>query len=155
MFAGGKSLDVVDVIWDREVRRCYKCQCYGHLAKFCTAATPVCGRCAGNHDTKECSGDATLKCSNCGEGHRAGDPKCRIQAAAVKKLKGRTQLTRKEHIITISKDLNLNSLKLHITLYCSFSSLHLFNYLCLSITNHHCHYDVFRSIFATRECWLP
>ena len=36
LFAWGKSHEAVEVLWDREVRRCYKCQRYGHVAKNCT-----------------------------------------------------------------------------------------------------------------------
>lgn len=38
---------------------------------------PVCVKCAGNHDSKQCTLDGVdIKCHNCGENHMANDLKC-------------------------------------------------------------------------------
>ena len=36
------------------VKRCNRCQKYGHYKAQCQASKPVCAQCSGNHDTTEC-----------------------------------------------------------------------------------------------------
>lgn len=49
------------------VTRCFRCQRYGHISKFCTNEKEVCGLCAKEHSTKECveSEGKNSKCVNC------------------------------------------------------------------------------------------
>ena len=79
---------MVDVLWDREVKRCFNCQRHGHLARACTMTTQTCGLdlWAGSHDTRACT-RTTFKCANCNSNHRAGDALCGAHVAAVKGVK--------------------------------------------------------------------
>lgn len=43
--------------------RCFNCNKYGHLSKFCTNDNS-CPKCAGDHKIKECKAEIS-KCSNC------------------------------------------------------------------------------------------
>ena len=76
---------LVEVNIDREVRRCYNCQGYGHTQANCRSPNPNCGKCAGNHITRNCSNEerAPLKCANCAGNHEAGDKSCQSQIKAV------------------------------------------------------------------------
>ena len=47
-----------------EVRRCYKCLGFNHMTDKCSAKSPVCPKCAGPHQLKECESDF-LKCTHC------------------------------------------------------------------------------------------
>ena len=76
------------------VRRCFKCQMFGHIAKDCRNDS-VCGVCAGthDHDTKNCSGQAC--CVNCKKAglapdkyaHSAFSSECLSYVKEQKKLK--------------------------------------------------------------------
>ena len=46
------------------VKRCNHCQGLTHWKDVCSAPNPVCGRCAGTHETRNCNID-TIKCANC------------------------------------------------------------------------------------------
>jgi hypothetical protein len=50
------------------VRRCFKCQKYGHTQELCSKPV-VCGKCAGNHRTLECAVEPrawkSLNCTGC------------------------------------------------------------------------------------------
>jgi len=46
-----------------DIKQCFKCQGYGHLAIACKAKE-VCGLCAGDHDTRKCQ-TGKEKCVNC------------------------------------------------------------------------------------------
>lgn len=86
VFAAGRRLIVVETDLNKEVRRCFRCQRYGHIAKVCKA-DHKCGRCAKPHDTKLCNSPDALKCVNCSKSHRSGDPVCPEQVKAVKRLR--------------------------------------------------------------------
>lgn len=67
-----------------DVRRCHRCQRYGHLGVACKAPTVVCARCAGPHHVTHCiGGKVTLRCASCAatgwaHDHASGDiSKCR------------------------------------------------------------------------------
>lgn len=71
--------------------RCYKCQQYGHTARFCRAATK-CGWCAGGHDWKDCpvKGKTEAKaCAACrgDKTHCALDSGCPSKLAAEARAK--------------------------------------------------------------------
>ena len=73
----GESLPVVAVDPHREVRRCYRCQRYGHKAAVCKGKER-CGKCAGDHRTSLCAGGPPL-CVNCGASHHSGSKSCTVQ----------------------------------------------------------------------------
>lgn len=71
--------------------QCFNCQKYGHIAKVCTAEAR-CGQCAGNHNTRECSGKQETRCSNCGRKHTSWHQSCPVKIAAkAKAVLNRTQ----------------------------------------------------------------
>lgn len=71
------------------VTRCYKCQQYGHSAKFCRDSNPTCGHCGCvGHSIKECSvRDKPPKCASCSRfkkpsDHKTGDEQCPAKKSA-------------------------------------------------------------------------
>ncbi len=76
------SCRVVEVLLDKEVRRCFNCQGYGHMQSSCRATKATCGKCAGTHRTRDCK-SLTWKCANCQGDHQAGDRFCKVQMQAV------------------------------------------------------------------------
>ena len=94
IFIGITSCRVYDRFF---VKRCNKCQEFGHYKENCTKAD-VCGYCSGDHPSEECrhkdSTDLTvLKCANCKannmecSGHSAFWSKCPSYIIAQKRLK--------------------------------------------------------------------
>jgi hypothetical protein len=66
---------------EEEVKRCLRCQKYGHFVQVCTSPVEVCGRCTENHRTGDCgvTDVGVLKCANCGkEGHGAVSRSCTV-----------------------------------------------------------------------------
>ena len=64
LFVGPHACKVYDNFY---VKRCYKCQKFGHVSSECSGKT-VCGHCAGPHSSWECtvSHDESKKCCiNC------------------------------------------------------------------------------------------
>ena len=59
--------------------QCHRCQSFGHTRAYCTLP-PVCVKCAGKHDTKECSKspETLATCSNCKESHTANYRGCPV-----------------------------------------------------------------------------
>lgn len=61
--------------------RCYKCQGFGHVAKYCKNKT-VCPHCADGHEQKDCGNkNRPARCANClmskkDCNHPIGHPKC-------------------------------------------------------------------------------
>ncbi|XP_050064894.1 uncharacterized protein LOC126553825 [Aphis gossypii] len=48
------------------VRRCHRCQRYGHTGVACKAPSVVCGRCAGSHHAAHCvARPALIRCTSC------------------------------------------------------------------------------------------
>lgn len=79
------SHKIVELDLNREVRRCYRCHKYGHLAATCKKPE-VCGRCAENHETKNCKAEIiNFKCVNCSGNHSSGHISCPEQVKAVKR----------------------------------------------------------------------
>lgn len=66
--------------------RCFKCQRYGHVAKYCRGEQR-CKRCGGPHDFKTCTCSENFLCANCSGGHPASYSKCPTRAAAIKRKK--------------------------------------------------------------------
>lgn len=48
-----------------DLRRCFRCCAYGHIAANCKATNSACGLCAGHHETKDCPKTNQNKCVNC------------------------------------------------------------------------------------------
>ena len=46
------------------VRRCFKCQGFGHIAQDCPSKSHVCANCAGDHKTEGCQ-SSDICCANC------------------------------------------------------------------------------------------
>jgi len=67
----------------QDVKQCFKCQRYGHLAASCKNEE-ACGICAGPHDTRKCTKVEQEKCVNCGrkggpDGHSATSRRCPVR----------------------------------------------------------------------------
>ena len=60
--------------------QCYNCQKCGHIAKICTVDSK-CGHCAGEYNTRNCTGKKDVRCSNCGKGHKIWDQSCSVRVA--------------------------------------------------------------------------
>lgn len=69
--------------------RCYKCQSFGHVAKYCKNKV-VCPHCAEGHEGKECKNkNRPARCANClsakkDSGHAIGHPRCPEYVRATK-----------------------------------------------------------------------
>lgn len=100
IYLSGRRCRVTELDLHREVRRCFKCQQYGHLLKDCQSKSDVCGRCAGPHRTSTCQiqDQNSFRCSNCkrrpdhlksvSDGrHQAGDRYCPEQMKAVERYR--------------------------------------------------------------------
>ena len=80
VYIGWSSLRVRDFI---SVSRCYKCQSYGHVSKYCRAANETCGHCGGEGHAFKCCpkvNDAPT-CINCKRAsrpceHSSRSPEC-------------------------------------------------------------------------------
>ena len=90
LFTFSRRFRVVEVDLNREVRRCFRCQTYGNIAKSANNACmldEVCGYCAGDHSTKECTRTGHPKCANFSKAHRAGDPSCSLEIRGVNRFR--------------------------------------------------------------------
>ena len=95
VFLCSKSCNVADSF---HIRRCNKCQTFGHYAEKCRGDTPVvCGYCAAHHQSSECimksSASHHHKCANCEssgiaefEGHSTFSKDCPAYKIQQKKL---------------------------------------------------------------------
>jgi hypothetical protein len=72
----------------RIVPQCTRCQAYGHTKTYCRK-TFRCVKCAGQHETKECTRktrDEKVKCVNCGGDHPANYRGCQVHKQLQQKL---------------------------------------------------------------------
>ena len=92
------SKKVCNVVDNFHVKRCNKCQDFGHYASKCTGDKPdVCGFCSENHKSRECElkegPSHNHKCCNCAilgltaEGHSTFSLKCPAYKIQQDKLK--------------------------------------------------------------------
>ena len=59
-----------------QIKQCYRCQGYGHKATTCTRPAE-CGKCAGEHETRQCSTkEPETKCAQCKGEHPAWHKEC-------------------------------------------------------------------------------
>ena len=82
-------------IKEARVTQCVRCQEFGHIVRFCKNTTR-CGRCSGDHATRECLKPETArKCALCKGNYAAWSDTCRyrIQARERADLALRTTLT--------------------------------------------------------------
>lgn len=61
LFVGYDYCSIYDAI---DIRRCFKCCGFHHVANQCTNNTHICPKCSGNHTLKECNADF-VKCTLC------------------------------------------------------------------------------------------
>ena len=80
------------------VSRCYKCQGYGHVAKYCRVNYEICAHCAeSGHSAKECTNkNGHASCVNYRKVGKKGDQaassaKCPMYTKALEALVSRTQ----------------------------------------------------------------
>jgi hypothetical protein len=66
----------------REVRRCFKCQRYGHIQRDCPAKFAACGKCAERRRANEWT-STVLKCVNCRSPQQSGHTTCAEQVKAI------------------------------------------------------------------------
>jgi hypothetical protein len=57
-----------------QIMQCYNCYEYSHRAANCKRK-PRCGKCAGNHNTKECN-NTTVQCAHCKGSHEVWRHEC-------------------------------------------------------------------------------
>ena len=57
-----------------QIKQCFKCQGYGHIANICTRGAR-CGKCGQDHETKKCSSES-LQCIQCKGPHAAWHHEC-------------------------------------------------------------------------------
>ena len=82
----------IKIYWEkfeskRPTIQCYRCQTHGHTSNNCNKKA-VCVKCAGQHDSRECSKKPETPpiCANCGGEHPANYSKCpALQAFLTKK----------------------------------------------------------------------
>ena len=85
-------------IYDRfHVKRCYKCQMFGHYKKDCSSVSAVCGKCASHHhETKDCDSNEET-CINCTRsdiedcGHQSSSYKCPSLVKQIEYVKKKIQ----------------------------------------------------------------
>jgi hypothetical protein len=86
IYLGWSRCSITDFI---NVTRCYKCQSFGHIAKYCRSNEIICGHCAkAGHDTSLCpSKNDPPKCLACAKNnkqseHSSRSPQCPSYLAA-------------------------------------------------------------------------
>ena len=94
LMIGYERCTVYDAI---DLRRCFNCSGFHHLAKQCEQKDPVCPRCSKSHTIKECTSQV-LQCVHCHNfntaknaklrtDHAVWDHRCRVYKDALAKFK--------------------------------------------------------------------
>ena len=86
----GRGYNCERVEMECRVRRCGRCQTYGHYSDGCSAPHR-CGKCAGQHPTATCKSNK-IKCASCGGDHPAGKNLCPAKAEARRSLNFKKQI---------------------------------------------------------------
>lgn len=94
------GFDICNVFDSIHVKRCYKCNAYGHHSNNCKSADYYCPRCSEKHQIKNCNADEnSLKCINCVKlcqknkdininiNHAAWDTSCYVYCQNIKEFK--------------------------------------------------------------------
>ena len=77
IFLGFERFDVTPYI--PLLRRCFKCQQFGHGARTCRATENVCPLCSGTgHKQDDCPNKESVKCPNCDGAHPATSKECPV-----------------------------------------------------------------------------
>lgn len=94
LYIGWRSCRVADFA---EATRCFKCQSFGHIAKYCRKEKEVCGHCAEEgHTFANCTKkNTTAICTNCKSkgkpfDHESKDKKCPMYRAALTRVISQT-----------------------------------------------------------------
>ena len=84
--------------------QCFKCQKFGHNAKFCTS-NQKCVICSEDHSYKECPNKDNVKCSNYGKNHAASYGSCVAmkKEMEIQKVRTKENLSYRDAAIKISK----------------------------------------------------
>ena len=87
---GGIKYKAEDYRITRPPIQCYNCQGLNHMATQCTQPAK-CMKCAGAHDTRQCSDTGTRACANCQGAHPSNSALCPVikeakELQAVKKI---------------------------------------------------------------------
>lgn len=77
-----RYINSIHVTWERrnnskKILQCRRCCMWGHGKSNCFRQIK-CNKCAQQHYTINCTGEAPKKCANCGEGHYADSETCRV-----------------------------------------------------------------------------
>lgn len=86
------------------VKRCFKCNKFGHVANDCESENECCPKCAGNHKVNDCRSDIVM-CPNCFRvnaekklnlktDHCAWSSECEVLQRRVNQMKKRTNYTK-------------------------------------------------------------
>src|SRR5204863_1177221 len=79
-----------------QIKQCFKCQAYGHKANVCTRKVK-CGKCAQEHETRECQSETT-QCANCKGSHHAWVNECPVRQRV--REEGETLRNQLSHLYT-------------------------------------------------------
>lgn len=80
----------------RELTQCKRCQVWGHATSNCYLGAPRCVKCAGEHNSYECtkSREEPAKCRNCEKDHPASSLECEVYLAELEEKRQRTARSR-------------------------------------------------------------
>ena len=86
----------------QSVVQCYRCQSFGHVAKYCTSKSQRCTICAGPHGYKDCPKERKI-CANCGGPHSAGYGGCekKKMAQQVQKVRSSRNISYREALLEV------------------------------------------------------
>ena len=85
----------VSELYDRgaQLRQCFRCQRYGHIARRCKADHPACGQCGEEHESRDHKYGVhsdSPNCVNCrGDDHNVWSPTCSVRARELERMKKR------------------------------------------------------------------
>ena len=96
MYQGWYSYRVRDWL---KVRRCHKCQSYGHPAATCRSSVEVCAHCCENHKVADCPNkEQASKCGACKAARRAHNHSVTNTSCESHKLARREYIARTDYV---------------------------------------------------------